>query len=125
MIGAVGDRALACAILVANNLRDIAGDTAAGKRTLATRLGDRATRWLYLILLAVATVALVVVSALTTWWGLLALIGPILIIPSVRAVLRGAIGRDLIGVLKATGRFEVLAALGLTAGMIIGALTAG
>ena len=35
---------LACALLVVNNLRDIAGDTRAGKRTLATRIGDRATR---------------------------------------------------------------------------------
>ena len=30
---------LACAILVANNLRDIHGDVDSGKRTLATRLG--------------------------------------------------------------------------------------
>jgi 1,4-dihydroxy-2-naphthoate octaprenyltransferase len=33
--------ALACAILVANNLRDIRGDAQVGKRTLATRLGMR------------------------------------------------------------------------------------
>ena len=45
--GAVGIGALACAILVANNLRDIPGDAASGKRTLAVRLGDRATRVLY------------------------------------------------------------------------------
>ncbi len=120
LIGAVGVGCWTTAILVANNLRDIAGDTAAGKLTLAVRIGDRATRWLYLILVAVAAAALIFVSALTTWWGLLALIGPILIIPSVRSVLRGAVGRDLISVLKATGRFEVLAALGLAAGMIIG-----
>ena len=31
----------ACALLVINNLRDIPGDTVAGKRTLAVRLGDR------------------------------------------------------------------------------------
>ena len=31
---------LACALLVVNNLRDIPTDTAAGKRTLAVRLGD-------------------------------------------------------------------------------------
>ena len=34
---------LACALLVVNNLRDIPSDTAAGKRTLAVRLGDRRT----------------------------------------------------------------------------------
>src|SRR5690606_13111210 len=118
----VGAAAVGCwttAILVANNLRDIAGDSAAGKLTLAVRIGDRATRFLYLGLIAAATIGLVVVAALTSWWGLLALVGPALLVPSVRAVLRGAVGRDLIGVLKATGRFELLAAVGLAAGMII------
>ncbi|MFP5347843.1 MAG: 1,4-dihydroxy-2-naphthoate polyprenyltransferase, partial [Actinomycetes bacterium] len=47
LLGACGVGALACAILVANNLRDLAGDAAVGKRTLATRLGDRGTRLLY------------------------------------------------------------------------------
>ena len=41
----VGVGALACAILVANNLRDIPTDTVAGKRTLAVRLGDERTRF--------------------------------------------------------------------------------
>ncbi|MDR1768881.1 MAG: 1,4-dihydroxy-2-naphthoate polyprenyltransferase, partial [Propionibacteriaceae bacterium] len=39
--------ALACAILVANNLRDIDGDRQAGKLTLATKLGDTGTRFLF------------------------------------------------------------------------------
>ena len=42
---------LATALLVVNNLRDIPGDTAVGKRTLAVRLGDRRTRILYVVLL--------------------------------------------------------------------------
>ena len=41
---------LACALLVVNNLRDIPTDTASGKRTLAVRIGDRATRVLYVSL---------------------------------------------------------------------------
>ena len=41
---------LACALLVVNNLRDIPTDAVAGKRTLAVRLGDAATRWLYVAL---------------------------------------------------------------------------
>ena len=45
---------LAAAILVVNNLRDVATDRAAGKRTLAVRLGARAARVEYLVLLAAA-----------------------------------------------------------------------
>ncbi len=44
--------ALACALLVVNNLRDIPTDRAAGKRTLAVRIGDHATRQLYTFLVA-------------------------------------------------------------------------
>jgi len=46
--------ALATAILVVNNLRDIETDARANKHTLAVRLGDRATRRYYLLLLVVA-----------------------------------------------------------------------
>jgi 1,4-dihydroxy-2-naphthoate polyprenyltransferase len=46
--------ALVTAILVVNNLRDIGTDRVAGKRTLAVRLGPRATRIEYLLLLSAA-----------------------------------------------------------------------
>ena len=49
---AVGIGAIACAILVANNLRDIPTDRGAGKITLAVRLGDDRTRLFYVLLLA-------------------------------------------------------------------------
>ena len=48
--------ALACAILVANNLRDRRGDAAVGKRTLATRLGDRRHPRFYAALSVLAAV---------------------------------------------------------------------
>ncbi len=41
-------------ILVVNNLRDIAADQAAGKITLAVRMGEAATRKEYIILLGIA-----------------------------------------------------------------------
>ena len=47
---------LAVAILEANNIRDIATDAVAGKRTLAVRIGDRAARTLYAGLIVAAFV---------------------------------------------------------------------
>ena len=41
LVAGVAIGALACALLVVNNLRDLANDARAGKRTLATRIGDR------------------------------------------------------------------------------------
>jgi 1,4-dihydroxy-2-naphthoate octaprenyltransferase len=58
--------ALATAILVVNNLRDIETDDRAGKRTLAVRIGDRATRIYYFLLLLVAYV----VPLLLCWLGM-------------------------------------------------------
>jgi 1,4-dihydroxy-2-naphthoate octaprenyltransferase len=115
----IGVGALACAILVANNLRDIEGDRAAGKRTLATRIGDPATRTLYLMLVLVATLMIIAVAALTSWWALSGLAGLILIIPAVRVVVTGGRGRDLITALKVTGLAELVASVALAAGLVV------
>jgi 1,4-dihydroxy-2-naphthoate polyprenyltransferase len=45
---------LATAILVLNNLRDVETDAAAGKRTLATRIGRDRTRILLLVIVCAA-----------------------------------------------------------------------
>jgi 1,4-dihydroxy-2-naphthoate polyprenyltransferase len=111
--------ALACAILVANNLRDIRGDTQVGKRTLATRLGDARTRSLYLILLSLSALLIIIVALLTSWWALLGLGGFVLIIPAVRTVVSGGTGAALIVVLKATGLAELTTAVGFAAGLIL------
>jgi 1,4-dihydroxy-2-naphthoate octaprenyltransferase len=116
--GAVGIGALASALLVANNLRDIPGDAASGKRTLAVRLGDRATRVLYAALLAVAAVA-VVVAAFAHVTALLALAAFWLARPPLKAVTGGARGRDLVPVLAGTGRLELVYAVLLTAGFAL------
>jgi 1,4-dihydroxy-2-naphthoate octaprenyltransferase len=112
---------LACALLVVNNLRDIPTDTVAGKRTLAVRLGDAATRWLYVALLAGAFV-LVVVVALTGRMGALAglVAVPLAVVPA-RRVLAGAAGRDLIAVLGETGRVQLVAGLLTAVGVVFSA----
>lgn len=116
----IGIGALACAILVANNLRDVPTDTLAGKRTLAVRLGDARTRGLYALLMGAAVVALLGVALGTTWWALLGLIALLPGLRATRTVLGGATGGALIPVLAQTGVAELLYAVGLSVGVLIG-----
>jgi len=111
---------LACAILVANNLRDLAGDAESGKRTLATRLGDSGTRAFYAGLLIATAVAVVGAAMTTSVWALLGLLFVPPLVPALLRVMRGATGRSLIAVLKATGIAELICAAGLFAGFVIG-----
>ncbi|CAB4899764.1 unannotated protein [freshwater metagenome] len=108
---------LACALLVINNLRDIPTDSKVGKKTLAVRLGDRRTRWLYVSLVSLAFEMTVVAAVVWRPWVAIAAAAAVAAVPPVRRVLRGAVGRDLIAVLGETGRlqmvFGVLAAVGL------------
>jgi 1,4-dihydroxy-2-naphthoate polyprenyltransferase len=108
---------LACAILVANNLRDIPTDRAAGKRTLAVRIGDSGTRRLYAVLVVVPSAAPVGLGLAGHPWALLGLLAlPLQLLPA-RTVLGGATGRDLVPVLRGTGQaelaFAVLVGVGL------------
>ncbi len=104
------------ALLVVNNLRDIAGDAAVGKRTLAVLLGERATRGFFVVLL-VGSLAVVLAIGLARPAALLGLLAAPLIVPPVRTVLRGSTGPALIGALQGTGLLTlatgVLLALGL------------
>ena len=114
--------ALACAILVTNNLRDIVGDAQVGKKTLATRLGDATTRALYVILVIGSAFMIIIVGYLTSWWALLGLAGLVLIVPGLRVALSGGTGPSLIGVLKATSLAELASATGFATGLTLAAL---
>ena len=108
---------LITSLLVANNLRDIPTDGPAGKRTLAVRLGDKRTRWLYCLLILVAFLVLPIFGALGRPACALAFIAVVVARKPVQIVLEGATGPALIPVLGATGRliivFGVLLAIGL------------
>jgi len=80
--------ALASAVLVVNNLRDIATDSRAGKRTIAVRFGARATRFEYCALLAIAFAAplLLWVSGGGSAWVLLGLLSAPLAFGPIRRV---------------------------------------
>jgi 1,4-dihydroxy-2-naphthoate octaprenyltransferase len=107
VLAGVGCGALACALLVANNLRDLETDRGAGKHTLAVRLGDRRTRWFYTVLLVAAFLALGAIGAIHRP-ALAVLVTALPATGSARTVLGGARGRDLVPVLKMTGSVLLL-----------------
>jgi len=115
---------------VVNNLRDIPGDTIAGKRTLAVRIGDPATRRLYsaLVLLALGVPVLIGILGLvdSQEWPVAGLLGllaiPAAVVP-LRAVHAGAAGGALVPVLVATGRLLLVYGILIASGIAVGALT--
>jgi 1,4-dihydroxy-2-naphthoate octaprenyltransferase len=112
---------VACALLVVNNLRDIPTDRAAGKRTLAVRLGGQRTRWLYMALVAATFGAIILAAALWRPAASLGLAAAVFAVAPVRRVLGGASGPALIGVLGETSRLQLAVGALTTLGLAIGA----
>ncbi|MGI9628415.1 MAG: 1,4-dihydroxy-2-naphthoate polyprenyltransferase [Longimicrobiales bacterium] len=114
----VGLGAFSTAILVVNNLRDRETDAAAGKRTLAVRIGDRATVLEYVACLFIAAL----VPAVGTWkfgwspWVLLSLLGALAALPSLGLVFgfkeRGELNPALGGTARGVGLYGLGLGLG-------------
>jgi len=109
----------ACAVLVANNLRDIPTDEMAGKKTLSVRLGDHHSRVLFVVLVVVSAVSLLATAILTRLFGLLGLVMLAWAIPAVVIVVRGGKGMELVQVLKLVGLAQLIGAFGLFAGVAL------
>jgi 1,4-dihydroxy-2-naphthoate polyprenyltransferase len=117
---------LAVAVLVANNLRDIATDEAAGKRTLAVRLGDARTRTLYraCVIAAFGVIVLGVLASIAderiglTQWGLLGLAGWIPAIRPMEAI-GGATASALVPVLTGTAAVHAVTGSLLALGLLL------
>ena len=116
---ALGVGALACAILVANNLRDVDTDAAAGKRTLAVVLGGAGSRGLFLALHGSAYAVLLPLAAISTPAVLLGAVALPLSARAGLAVRRGASGTALVAVLKDTATAELVYAAGVLAGYLV------
>jgi 1,4-dihydroxy-2-naphthoate octaprenyltransferase len=111
---------LVTAILVVNNLRDIETDRAAGKRTIAVRIGPRATRREYAALLGAAYAAplgMVVLGIAGPWvlfsWATL----PLAVVLARRVAV--ATDRALNPVLGGTARLALWFAVALSAGIVM------
>ena len=109
-------------ILVVNNLRDLLTDDAAGKRTLAVRMGARATRAQYAAFTALAYLVPVTLAFTdpSRRWFLLPLLTLPLAADLVRRVLGGVIGRDLNPLLARTGMLLLLFGLLLALAPLLG-----
>jgi 1,4-dihydroxy-2-naphthoate octaprenyltransferase len=112
---------LASSILVLNNLRDIETDAAAGKRTLATRIGRGPTRVLLLVLVSAAFAVPIVILAtrlagvtiMAMHFGI-----PIAAVP-VRTAFATRSGPELVVALKRMAGAELAYALLMTLGLLL------
>lgn len=119
MVAAIPVGLLAVALLVINNLRDIPTDSESGKRTLAVRLGDGATRRLYLWLMAGVAVGIVAVATLGRPWAVVGLLGLIMARDPIGRVRSGAAGAELIPALAGTGRTQLITGVLLAVGLML------
>ena len=109
---------LSCAILVINNLRDLAQDKLVSKRTMAVKLGDTNTRIFYLLLLVIAQISAAAVASINNY-ALLTLLWLPLTYSAANQVLKGASGKELITILGKTSRLQFLLALTLAISLSI------
>jgi 1,4-dihydroxy-2-naphthoate octaprenyltransferase len=120
-VGGVATGLLAVAILVVNNLRDVPTDAVAGKRTLAVRMGEARTRWLFISLIAAALLlaAVGVPIASHSAWPVLVLLALPLARAPIGVVHSGGVGRGLIPALGGTGKLELAVAVLLAVGLLL------
>ena len=104
---------LACAILVLNNLRDLEKDKAAGKITLAVKIGDSQTRRFYKgLIFTPLLIALALVP--TSFYFLLAFLALPQILKVAASVRTGASGSALIELLERTGKIQIIYSLAIS-----------
>ena len=118
-IGGIASGLLSVAILIVNNLRDIPTDRLSGKRTLAVRIGDQATRNLYSLTLITPFLLAITIALMGHPAALLALGAIPLALKPLRIVRSGSNGRDLIPALAGTGKLLLAYATLLSLGLVL------
>jgi 1,4-dihydroxy-2-naphthoate octaprenyltransferase len=119
ILAAIAMGCLASAILVVNNLRDLAKDASANKNTLAVKLGDAKTRTLYKALL-IAPLLIAAVLLSTSLYFLLAIAA----LPQIRdafKVVSTATGAALINLLAKTGQIQMIYAFAISLASLLAA----
>ena len=116
VLAAVPVGLLACALLVANNLRDVDTDAESQKMTLAVRLGPAGTRLLYQGCIAGALAGVVAIGVARPP-ALIALAAAPLALGPVRLVAQRRDAPGLIAALVATARLQLVTCTLLAAGL--------
>jgi 1,4-dihydroxy-2-naphthoate octaprenyltransferase len=109
----------ACGILLANNVRDVATDTVAGKKTLAVRIGAPRARSLYVACIVGALLAVVVAGILVPPAFIALLAAPLAFAP-IKAMRTRLDPPGLIAALVGTVRFQLVLAALLAVGLWLG-----
>lgn len=111
LFASISNGAVSCALLAVNNIRDIEGDTKVGKRTLAVRLGDIRARRFYMFLIFIAIFTGFTVSILAS----------LAIFPAIGLLREIQVrkGKELIAVLGATGKFQLILAALISLGTVV------
>ncbi|GAA1474374.1 1,4-dihydroxy-2-naphthoate polyprenyltransferase [Corynebacterium felinum] len=114
--GACAIGAMSAGVNLVNNLRDIPTDKEAGKITLAVRLGDRATRILYYILVSIPLIASLSFAVHSPFAASGLIVAP-LIVKAAKPIRAQEKGKALIPVLGTTGKamlaWSILTCVGL------------
>lgn len=118
MLGAVGTGLIGCALLMANNVRDIPTDREVGKITLAVRLGEHNARLTYVLMLTVA-ILLPLLASNTYPWMWLVLLSFLPAVAPMAIMLRQPELPKLVAVLKQTGIVNMVYALLFAAAIMI------
>jgi 1,4-dihydroxy-2-naphthoate octaprenyltransferase len=111
-LGGVGAGLIACAVLMANNLRDVTQDKAAGKRTLAVLVGPLAGRILFVVFMLVpfAIAAFFALLYPLAWLVLFALLAAL---PACLIVLTAKTPRELLLALQLASLTALVYGVGL------------
>lgn len=123
LVASLPNALFATCIIVTNNLRDIDTDRAAGKDTLAVRIGDRATRIEYSVMLVIAYVVpltLRLLDAMAEWAGLMPWLSAPIAYGLARDLWRTPRGPALNPILGRTAQLNLIFSVLFAAGLIIG-----
>jgi len=93
---------MACALLEANNLRDVEGDKSSGKKTLAARMNRARASWLF-----AACVLGVLIGIAGAGHSVVGIVAILLYVPAMRLAFSKKNGRELLPMLKYSARAQL------------------